>query len=549
MLSEQRVITCGICFCTMTSPVTLSCKDSFCVRCISDALAQNNDNGFLCPLCAMPHVELSSQTLPSLMDADLQAYIEQLTHGSLNHRVCQWCEEVPATAQCDKCMCIYCDECSAAVHKAAAKRGHVVVLLTEANKNYMTHCKQVGHEEYRAEFYCVQCEQLCCAYCLQIGPHKDHPNMHVSRAAMETRQQMTRDLQQLAQRKARIEADAAELNRVTALYQSSYDSVENMITDRFNQFKQQLLQKELEVRKVLATLRGSGDAMLTSARRQFLLKLNGTNEGLLRFVALQSDGADYEILEGRTMLGSFLNTDTPVVHGGGFKLSAMGDMAITGLEVRLDLHEDAKYGGQAGVVGHLSASARVEEQGEALADSPARLGPLRLSFPVDSDVRLGRTADGVKLTCVARARGGDTQIGVRSRETLANVARAFPEDKGRVTWAVRLDDVKDSFFGVVEKSRRRGEEPRGFYWKPMSPGVVDGDLGQRRLEAVRSLPACEDGDVIVFTFDAARRTLSLSLPHRRVHIGPVLAELNTDIAACFIFCPGESITVLDPQEE
>ena len=477
--------------------------------------------------------------------------MEALAKGAADPRKCQWCESAPATVQCAECMSIFCDDCSAAVHKNSVKREHAVGKLSDSSRNYLRRCHLRGHEEYRAEFFCVQCSQVCCAYCLQVGPHREHRHVTTAVAAAEARQQMSRDLQSLMESKSRLERQAAEMNRVAVHYSESYDSVENMLTERFEAFKQQLMQREVEVRRQLTNLRESGDAALTSSRQKYLEKLNTVNEALLQFRVIQNGGTDDEVLESHAQLSNCLSSDLPSVTGNGFKMVSLGDMALTGLDVALDLrtmesgpqqqqqqqsssilNRSTNYGG----VASPNASTM-----SAYGVGPSFTVPLRLTFPVDDDVEATVLADGVQLRCVARG-GGATQIGVRSKETFQSLMSSFPEDRGIVAWQVRLDNIADSFIGVVEKTSQPGQVPDGFYWKPACAGVIDGQVG-RYTSAVRRLPLCRKGDRVQFIYDGTQATLRIVV-NGTDDRGIVVADLHPRVAACFIFYPGEELTVL-----
>lgn len=556
---QPRGVTCGLCFGVLRQPLTLRCEHSYCAECVRLRLESQAGDGFACLLCNVLHANVSKQNLNNFADATLAAHVKTVASGAMDRPMCQWCEEVPAAIQCSECMFVYCSECNTAVHKSAAKRGHTtgkMIADTQTLRGMQRKCHNRGHEEYRAEFYCTQCEEMCCAYCLQVGPHRNHENMSIARAASEVRQQMSRDVEAIAQTKSLLENQAGELNRVVTQYVNSYDSVENLITERFDHFKQQLMQREVEVRKLLAALRESGDVSLTSTRKLFLSKFNALNEAMLRFERIQHGGSDCDVLEGRTSMRSYLNSEVPVVTGTGFRLSDLGDMVITGLDLHLDLQATpgatthATNSLQRSRPGGLSLGGAITARqtgeningkwrpNEGLSVYPET--PMRLTFHVDDEVEATVRSDGVFLRCIPREGDGLTQIGVRSKELMEQVLRMFPEDGGFVTWRIRLESVVESFVGVVE---RTGSDviPNGFYWRPTSSGIVDGQIGHRSPLTSR-LPVCSNGDVLRFTYDVENRSLHLAVNGK--NFGVLITELHPHIAACFIFYPREALTVL-----
>ncbi|KAK7201118.1 zinc-finger protein [Novymonas esmeraldas] len=545
-----RVITCGICFNVLDHPVTLDCRHSFCTGCVRGRLAENGDGGFQCLLCATPYTEIHSSNLEQYTDHEAAVYVEALASGASNPAQCQWCEATTAVKQCAECKCVYCDDCCIAVHKNSAKRDHAIGKLSESSRNFARRCQLRGHEEYRAEFFCSQCRQICCAYCLQVGPHREHRHVPVAVAAAEARQQLSRDMHTLVENKGRLERQATEMNRVAELYSDTYDAVETMVTERFEVFKQQLMQRELEVRRTLANLREGGDAALTASRRQYLDKLNSANEALLQFRTVHSGGTDEEVLERQLQLGSCLAMDLPAVTGSGFKVLHLGDMTVSSLDVGLDLqtveqqlHPTFPSLNRSGTFG---AAANMSVTGGGASSITSLIGmaptpPLRLTFPVDDDVEATTVVDGVRLRCTARG-GGATQIGVRSKEVFHTLLGQFPEDRGVVSWHVRLDAISDTFLGVVERTTTSGQVPDGFYWKPACAGVVDGQIG-RTTSAVRRLPVCRNGDRLRFVYDGGQGTLHIVVNDNDDR-GVVVADLHSRIAACFIFSPGEALTIL-----
>lgn len=578
--SGITAVTCGMCFNVLVDPIALSCQHHFCLECIRSKMERSgNPDGFACPLCGISHEKITFRNLPDYVDHGLVNHISNLVKGVDGRSTCQWCDEQFATVVCSDCSNVFCSDCNIAVHKNAAKRSHQPLPITDQKsvKQLMRKCTVKGHEEYRQEFYCLRCEDLCCAYCLQVGPHKAHDHLPVGKAATEARVQMGRDLEQLGQIKARIESMAMELNRVNLQYGETYDHVESLVTDRFATFRQQLMQKELETRKFLASLRETGDNTLMFSRNQYLAKLNSINEAGMQFRKLQNGGADSEVLQNRAAMSNFLKLDVPHVSGTGFRLTDLGDMTISGLNLTLDFQviqngtellyqqhptqqsmvaaasgfQQPGYGGHAGSVPSSRGASEMPQSRAAgfggqmpqslLQPTPSRgniSAPLRFTFPLDQDVETVEKADGILMRCIAR--GAAVQVGVRCNESFEQLRRAYPEDGGVVTWKLRMEMVMESFVGIVEKSEA-GHVPEGFYWKPTRAGTVDGRAG-KPTTAVRSLPACKNGDVLKFTYEVNTRMLKIGI--NGVDRGVVVTELHPHICACIIFSPGESFTLL-----
>lgn len=558
--TTNPIVTCGSCFSILSEPVTIRCGHSFCLRCIRSRLDRNGVGGKLtCQLCTQVDPDISLRNVTECIDLPLQQRLQALGRGAEGRPSCQWCEDAAATVYCHDCSYTLCSDCSVAVHKNSSKRSHGPVPLQDAKtiRTMSRKCPVRGHEEYRLEFYCTGCEALACAYCLQVGPHRGHESVLVSVAAQDVRKQMGRDLEALGQIKARIDGLASELNRVSGQYLESYDHVEALVADRFNAFKQQLLQKEIEVRKILASLRETGDSSLADSRLQFLKKINAINEAGMSFRRLQHGGTDVEVLQNRATMSVFLRLEVPVVSGTGFRLSDLGDLNLAGLSLSLDLNSHTAIDGTGGPQSathnapHHGAAAPQQQPGSAgsvsrgiappTSDSAAGRPrpPLRLTFTPDPDIDVREAPDGLTFTCSDSASAG--QIGVRANETFEALRPHWQAEGGLVSWKVRLDRVSESFVGVVESQQSTHSMPDGFYWRPMKVGQYDGTVG-RPTHVLRSIPACRPGDMVRLTYDVNNKCIKLAV--NNIEKGIILADVPLQMCPCFVFNPGESLTLL-----
>ena len=100
--------------------------------------------------------------------------------------------------------------------------------------------------------------------------------------------------------------------------------------------------------------------------------------------------------------------------------------------------------------------------------------------------------------------------------------------------------IAESFIGIVEKTDST-QVPEGFYWRPTKTNVYDGRAG-RVSTAMRSLPPCKNSDVVKFVYDIGSKTLRVAI--NGVDRGIIVSELHPFLCPCFIFRPGESLTLL-----
>lgn len=547
----MATVTCGICFGLLAEPVTLQCAHSYCLNCVRAQMEQGNavEGGFTCPMCNMAH-DLHRDDLRGMVNNDLATRVMNLTRGQDNGLTCQWCEEVPATLHCPDCPYVLCQECNVAVHKNSSKRSHRAVPLQDAKaaRAITKKCPHPKHEEYKLDFYCTRCEELCCAYCLQVGPHHQHENIIMTRAANEARQRMGRDLDAMGHTKNRIENQAHDLNRLCAQYQETYDNVESLITDRFAAFHQQLAQKELEVRSQLQSLRESGDGTLASVRQQYLTRLNAVNEAVLQYRRLQHGGADYEVLENRALVSSQLRGDVPQISGGAFRVNDLGDLHVSGLSLALDLSTASPDLGRVpasvnqSVANHSRTGSQIPSNSVArqvsqipvMAAAPI---PVQLTFTPDRDVTMTPHRDG-SITMQCSPNATLKQIGIRANEVF-DFLRQHTRDQP-FQWRIRLDNINEfSKIGIVDKLAN--EEPDGFYWKPLRQGAVDGTAG-RPGPGIRDLPQCRRGDIITFIIDPRQCTLSTAINGN--DYGVIVTDVPMQYCACLILRPGDTFTVL-----
>ena len=363
---------------------------------------------------------------------------------------------------------------------------------------------------------------------------------------------MGRDLEDLGQVKARIEGMANELNRVNGQYVETYDHVESLITDRFNAFRHQLVQREVEVRRILQNLRDVGDSSLAEGRTAYLMKLNSINEAGITFRRLQHGGADFEVLQNRSTMSAFLKLDVPNVSGTGFRLSDLGDLNLAGLTISLDLHAlEGMHAAQLpsqpmtaadGYTRPPPAAAPPLARGfDDAPSTPVAGGPrsrIRFTFKPDPDIDVTQTPEGTLLRCSERT---SHQVGIHSRETFEALKPQWKQEQGRLVWRVRLDLIRDGFIGVVETDTRTGQ-PEGFHWQPMVAGSYEGTIG-RSTHICKGLPGCKPRDIVTFTYDTSSNSLSVAI--NNIERGSVVTNMHTRVAPCFILPPGEAVTLLD----
>ena len=503
--SNDPTVTCGLCFGFLQEPATLDCNHSFCSRCLrvklETARAQGSTDGsaepFLCPLCCMEHTNLTTHSLSDYAD------------GALAQKVMALLDPSRATVD-------------GRPPRPPARK-----------------CAVRGHEEYPVDFFCVQCDEPCCAFCLQVGPHKGHESTLMAAAAAQMRQHISHDGEALMRLKSSVESKAAELGSTLQHYNESYDRLTAALTERFNQFRQQIMQKEIDLRRQLLALRDGGDRKLAASRMGIVRNLNTINVAVMKLRYVSKSGSDYEVMTNKDLARNVALSDLPTFRGEGFRLADVPALNLSDFSLTLDLNdESAAYRSSQPPARESTSRPKGDARGAntSATVSMQRFTPVVLTFERDPDMELKDSHDGIFMRCSDHA--SIPQVGVRSNE----VFDTLQQRHGSVlAWRVRLDLVYDSFVGVVEGNTQPGHIPDGFYWRPMRQGQFDGKVG-RPTAVLRGLPVCHHGDTLTLTYDANTKSLKLAI--NNVERGIILTDLHGQLCPCFVFRPGEALTLL-----
>ena len=92
-------------------------------------------------------------------------------------KVCELCEEQPATVLCAECFKCFCDRCSRLVHELPKKKDHKTEIIT---KGVRVDAMCPLHKKDHMGMFCVDNIQLCCFGCAFEGQHKGHRVVELS---------------------------------------------------------------------------------------------------------------------------------------------------------------------------------------------------------------------------------------------------------------------------------------------------------------------------------------------------------------------------------
>lgn len=86
-------------------------------------------------------------------------------------KVCELCEEQPATILCSECCKCYCNGCSEFAHSKSTKRKHKVETISSG---IMVDTRCPLHKDDSLKLFCVDEVKLCCGICDREQLHKGH---------------------------------------------------------------------------------------------------------------------------------------------------------------------------------------------------------------------------------------------------------------------------------------------------------------------------------------------------------------------------------------
>lgn len=86
-------------------------------------------------------------------------------------KLCELCEEEPATVLCSECCKCYCDGCSKMIHALSKKKGHQVETIHESVR---VDAMCPFHTDNPLEMFCIDEVKLCCFGCMKEKLHEGH---------------------------------------------------------------------------------------------------------------------------------------------------------------------------------------------------------------------------------------------------------------------------------------------------------------------------------------------------------------------------------------
>ncbi|XP_061433990.1 E3 ubiquitin-protein ligase RNF135-like [Lethenteron reissneri] len=232
-------LSCPICLGTFDCPSTLSCGDSFCLRCLDGAW--ETASSFSCPQCRAAFPER-----PQLKrNVALANLVEQLRVGERMAGVvfCDCCGdgETPAVKTCLRCEMSLC-ESHLKPHMINPKlkdHGLVAPILNLEERRCAEHNEHL-------QFYCEQDGSLVCMVCTFAGDHTGHKVITVTKAQHAKQKELRLKKMEREKIKGSAVSQTQQLKDTYKHMQESLRGMKARISQEFERKRQQLNKEERE---------------------------------------------------------------------------------------------------------------------------------------------------------------------------------------------------------------------------------------------------------------------------------------------------------------
>ena len=97
-------------------------------------------------------------------------------------KLCEFCEEQPATVLCAECCKCYCDRCNELVHSIKSKKGHKTEVIPEG---VVVDAMCPLHKDIPLKMFCIDEVKLCCSTCRVKDLHKGHRIVELSEVSQD----------------------------------------------------------------------------------------------------------------------------------------------------------------------------------------------------------------------------------------------------------------------------------------------------------------------------------------------------------------------------
>ncbi|XP_078361779.1 E3 ubiquitin-protein ligase TRIM45-like [Oculina patagonica] len=392
-------VSCSVCMTAFTDPKQLPCLHSFCLHCLEGILRTSGRRDIItCPECRRESRVPASGNLNDLpTNFRINSLLDVLAIKECNTVgvKCGNCDKKSSqSSYCFQCSSFWCDFCITGHNIIRTNSEHRVLALKDFEDQDIedvlkrpAFCPKPGHEKKELEFFCKNCAEPVCNFCVATI-HEGHVKILLEEAANERKlevktviesqkekaEEMKNKISELDGNSTKIQARAANVKMsvqqffddLTAVMEANKQEIFNEVENQGTQSLQRLENQKTEIEtrvKMCETAVEKAETLLrrsTSAEIVNLVKsLNtffpeGVNndeenvdcdlEGLRRFIFVRNETLMEKVVtEGIGSFKTFLSKTK--AHKSSAEGKGIGE-AIVGLEAQFNLTTRSAEGEQ-----------------------------------------------------------------------------------------------------------------------------------------------------------------------------------------------------------
>ncbi|XP_029768812.1 E3 ubiquitin/ISG15 ligase TRIM25-like [Terrapene carolina triunguis] len=295
-------LTCPICLCFYSNPVSLSCQHSFCKECIQKALAaqQQAKATYSCPMCKVqlgPFLELHKNfQLCSIVETFQTASSkgkkgkEKASPQGKETIPCDFCLEQPHTAV-KTCLTCEASLCQAHLSKHNAKAAQKDHVLVDPSDNSSLQERKCGKHGKLLECYCEDDQVFVCMMCSIAGSHKGHSVISLKEEYDKELVVLSDSVKLMQENKSAMNKTLGELQKSENQLQLNKKTLNAQLSNLFKEIKAAVDQKE---KQILAHIQSSEKKQLSeiaTLKKQTEKKRDEAEKGLqdLQMLRAQTD--------------------------------------------------------------------------------------------------------------------------------------------------------------------------------------------------------------------------------------------------------------------
>ena len=253
----EENLTCSLCLEVFTNPKVLPCLHSYCHDCIVNLTKSAESNTITCPDCQLV-VEADVNTiskLPSNFSLNNLLATMSLTNDKPVSKevLCDSCDSKDtAESRCNECRIFLCQFCTEFHKRSRLLKHHELVTVGElkSNPGLSTIAEKVQcfkHKKEIIQLFCKTCQTTTCRNCI-ITDHRQHEYAFVEEVAVEEKQHLQQNLDDVKQRKARVVQGITDLKKFSKTLETKKNLTISEINYHFDELAKSV-SKSLDCRK------------------------------------------------------------------------------------------------------------------------------------------------------------------------------------------------------------------------------------------------------------------------------------------------------------